>query len=395
MGCIDWPSVRDRIDLAVVTTSLLGPAPGRRGERGRRLWWPCPFHQDNNPSFCVAPGKAWWRCYGCGERGDAVALVMKLEGLTFPKAVSFLFGDTNRLGKPKPRTKPASCSEPRSHFQAASPSQGMAPEAALTLVEAAAARLWTPEGGAGLAYLTGPRRCLKPETIRAARLGWTPRADGVPWSPPGVVIPWFAAGRLALVKVRPPDEWRGRFPEDRRPPKYIQAFREPALAGLYPGPEAIRLGRPLVIAEGEPDCLLLGQELGELASIVTLGSASSGRHSTGGIAPNILGMLLSACPWYVATDADSAGDKAAALWDAFPRAQRVRPPGPYKDWTEAATDGVDLSRWWRDILAGIDRPPLFTWNDLAGWRWGPAPGDPTSGIVIGLPSLLAEAPSNG
>src|SRR5262245_18196095 len=84
---IDWDGIRDRIDLAWLATALLGPAPGRRGERGRRLWWPCPFHQDRNPSFAVDPGKPWWRCYGCSEHGDAVALVMKLRGVAFPEAV--------------------------------------------------------------------------------------------------------------------------------------------------------------------------------------------------------------------------------------------------------------------------------------------------------------------
>jgi hypothetical protein len=46
---------------------------------------------------------------------------------------------------------------------------------------------------------------------------------------------------------------------------------------------------------------------------------------------------------------------------------------------------VDLARWWRDIMAGIDNPALFTWPDLASWRWGPAEGDPEPGIVIYAP----------
>src|SRR5205823_3658421 len=62
---IDWKTERERIDLAAVATRLLGPAPGRRGERGRRLWWSCPFHTDPNPSFAVDPGKPFWKCYGC------------------------------------------------------------------------------------------------------------------------------------------------------------------------------------------------------------------------------------------------------------------------------------------------------------------------------------------
>jgi hypothetical protein len=158
----------------------------------------------------------------------------------------------------------------------------MSPEAALALVEAAAARLWTPEGAKALAYLTGPRRCLKPETIRAARLGWTPQVDGVPWRSPGVVIPWFDGERLVMVKIRPPDEWRERFPKDNRPPKYIEAYRcSERPPRLYPGPETIRPGRPLVIAEGEPDRCLLAQELGELASVITLGRLSDSRAERG------------------------------------------------------------------------------------------------------------------
>ncbi len=102
----------------------------------------------------------------------------------------------------------------------------MAPEAAAALVAEAEDRLWRPEGAAALAYLTG-RRLLRPETIRAARLGWTPRAEGVPWNPPGVVIPWYdSAAGWTLVKVRPPDAWRARFPKERRPPKYVEAFRD-------------------------------------------------------------------------------------------------------------------------------------------------------------------------
>jgi hypothetical protein len=219
-------------------------------------------------------------------------------------------------------------------------------------VDAADARLWTPEGAKASAYLTSPQRCLSHETIRAARLGWTPRAEGVAWQPPGVVIPWFVGDRLALVKIRPPDEWRARFSDRKRPPKYLEAFRNPSRLVCYPSPAIIRPGRPLLVVEGEFDALCLGEALGELAAVVTLGSASA-RPS-----PAILGRFLSASPWFVSTDDDEAGDKAAEDWPA--RARRVRPPEPYKDWTEARADGVDLPSWWREILSGNLRPALIS-----------------------------------
>jgi DNA polymerase-1 len=71
--------------------------------------------------------------------------------------------------------------------------------------------------------------------------------------------------------------------------------------------------------------------------------------------------MLSAFPWYIATDNDPAGDKAADGWPSV--ARRIRPPGPHKDWTEAHKGGVDLRRFWEDVLAGNERPPPGT----LGW----------------------------
>lgn len=350
---IDWKTERDRIDLAAVATSLLGPAPGRRGERSRRLWWCCPFHQDGNPSFCVEPGKPWWRCYGCGAHGDAANLVMKLQGVTFPEAVRLL--TTGAATSTGPTSKPAA--KPTSR-PPAEPT-GLPEADALALVDVARERLWGPDGADALAYLTS--RGLALETIRAARLGWTPgvsiptRDGDRAFRALGWVIPWFVGPRLALVKIRQPDGQR---------PKYAEAYRDPAGLVCYPSASAIRPGRPLVVTEGELDALLLGQALGELASVVTLGSASARPES------KALGPMLAAPRWFIATDRDDAGDRAADGWPA--RARRVRPPAPHKDWTEVATDGVDLRRWWSEILAGVERPPLFTWDELQAQRWGPA-----------------------
>jgi hypothetical protein len=240
----------------------------------------------------------------------------------------------------------------------------MTHEAAEALVAESVARLWSPEGSEALAYLTGPERCLTPETIRAARLGVVLDPLPIPGRPRGIVVPWLCGDRPTLVKIRQPD-WRK--------PKYHEGYRDRARhSGIYPDPATIRPGRPLVIVEGEFDSLCLGQELGALAAVVTLGSASARPD------PAILGRMLSAAPWFVATDADPAGDKAADGWPAS--ARRVRPPGSFKDWTEAKAGRVDLHRWWRDILTGNPTPPLHTWDELAKWRWGPAVDDPTPGI---------------
>lgn len=343
---IDWLGVRERIDLAAVATALLGPSPGRRGERGRRRWWPCPFHDDKNPSFAIDPGKPWWRCFGCGEHGDAPNLVMRLQGWTFPEAVHWLAEQAGVVPTSSRRPAPSMGPMPTT---AGKPSKapdnppdlpsGLPLADALSLVTEAAGRLWTPEGVDALAYLKG--RGLTEATIKAARLGVVqtaeiPKKDGSgTWPASGIVIPWMAHDRLAMVKIRQPEG---------RKPKYAEAYRDRPT--LFPAPSVVRIGDPLVIVEGEFDALLLGQALGDLAAVVTLGSASA-RPETA-----ILGRMLPAAPWYVATDADQSGDRSASGWP--PRAIRVRPPDPFKDWTEAHQAGINLRRWWTGRLGGIE-----------------------------------------
>jgi hypothetical protein len=228
----------------------------------------------------------------------------------------------------------------------------------------AEARLWSPEGSEALSYLTGERH-LTLGTIRAARLGVTPGVriptkDGGTYSARGVVIPWFDGDRLALVKIRQPEGERLR---------YAEAFRDRPT--LYPDRRAIQPGRPLVLVEGEFDALLLGQELDGLAAVATLGGTGSSKPE-----PAILGYLVAAPTWFLGFDADDAGDRAAARWEGT-RARRVRPPDGFKDWTEARQGGVCLRRWWADRL-GVTWLP-YSWDHLAGMRWGPA--------VIGFQSL--------
>jgi DNA primase len=50
----------------------------------------CPFHQERTPSFVVTPARGTFKCFGCGEGGDAIAFVEKLEQVDFVGAIEFL-----------------------------------------------------------------------------------------------------------------------------------------------------------------------------------------------------------------------------------------------------------------------------------------------------------------
>jgi len=380
---IDWNDIKGRVDLARVATALLGPAANRQG---RRLLWPCPFHDDHDPSLEVDPQRGTWRCWPCNLGGDAPALVMKRNGVAFPEAVrvvaelSGIVTGSGRSANPPPRpATPIAIKPEKAANPPPEPSSGLPLADALSLVTEAADRLWKPEGTEALAYLHN--RGLTNETIRAARLGWTPgvmvptREGDRCYQARGVVIPWFDEDRLALVKIRQPEG---------RKPKHVEAFRD--RPRIFPGPDVIEPGTPLVIVEGEFDALLLGQELRDLAAVVTLGSASS--------RPDLAtrAEMLAAAPWYIATDADEAGDKAASGWPAV--ARRVRPPGAFKDWTEAAQAGIDLHCWWLPRLGGTEA----LWIHLAAQRWGPALNDqpeapegaPDSYAIAGRKAIQTE-----
>lgn len=45
----------------------------------------CPFHNEKTPSMDIR--KNFYHCYGCGQTGDVIDFVRKLEGLTFPEAI--------------------------------------------------------------------------------------------------------------------------------------------------------------------------------------------------------------------------------------------------------------------------------------------------------------------
>src|SRR4030042_2633321 len=47
----------------------------------------CPFHNEKSPSFSLNPELGIFKCFGCGESGDVLTLIEKMEGVDFPKAL--------------------------------------------------------------------------------------------------------------------------------------------------------------------------------------------------------------------------------------------------------------------------------------------------------------------
>jgi len=67
--------VREHVTLRRSGTSLVGL---------------CPFHDEKSPSFNINPHNGYYHCYGCGEGGDVISFVQKVEHLTFSETVERL-----------------------------------------------------------------------------------------------------------------------------------------------------------------------------------------------------------------------------------------------------------------------------------------------------------------
>ncbi|HEX5405310.1 MAG TPA: DNA primase [Pseudonocardiaceae bacterium] len=82
-------------DIAVVrernrVDDVVGEYVTLRRAGGGALKGLCPFHEEKTPSFNVRPSHGTFHCFGCGEGGDVIAFVMKMEHLGFVESVERL-----------------------------------------------------------------------------------------------------------------------------------------------------------------------------------------------------------------------------------------------------------------------------------------------------------------
>jgi DNA primase len=279
----------------------------------------CPFHQERTPSFTVSPARGTFKCFGCGEGGDAITFVEKTENVDFVGAIELL---ARRFGV-------------ELEYEEASPEQEQKrrrDERLRALLERAAefyARmLWDSDAGAGAReYLAS--RGLGEEVCREFRLGYAPgsarlasRALQEGYTRDELLAVGLANSRgndyFQRRIVFPLADARGRVrgfqarklhDDDPLQAKYVNSpegelFRKgDLLYGLDTARQAIAREDRAVVVEGNTDVLALRQA-GFAPVVASMGTALT-EAQLRELGPNKLTKRLFLC-----FDADAAGQDA-------------------------------------------------------------------------------------
>ena len=317
---VDLAALKRRYLLAEVVE---GAGVELRG-RGRVRQGICPFHEEREGSFTVYGDTERWYCFGCGEGGDVLDFLQRLEGLSLPEAIrrldaapptAMVSARHRRLAPaPVPSRDPALLTAAGRFYsgELQRSREARAYLASRGIRLETAARL-----GLGYASGHGLRRFLEGAGFSEDRLRnsglLTERGERFAGM---VVIPEVAGGRVRWLA--------GRAIDPERSPRFQS----------LPGPRPVlglgRLGPApswAVVAEGLFDWLVLAQW--GLPACAALGTQGLERVAS----------ALRGCPRvFLAFDNDEAGRDAAARLGGLlgPRAALVTLPAGVADVAELA-----------------------------------------------------------
>lgn len=74
--------LREKVDIVEYLSQYLSIK-----KRGKNYVALCPFHPDKNPSLNISREKGLFHCFGCGIGGNIYHFVMKIENISFERAV--------------------------------------------------------------------------------------------------------------------------------------------------------------------------------------------------------------------------------------------------------------------------------------------------------------------
>jgi DNA primase len=168
----------------------------------------CPFHDEKSPSFNVRPARGGYHCFGCGEGGDVISFLMKIDGLSFAETVERL---AEKYGVELKREEGDGQDD-----RARGPARGKLIEAHRVAQEFYAEQLLTPDAAPARQFLT--ERGFDGSAAETFGVGFSPNGGEVLFRhlrQRGFSDEEIVAGGLAAVSQRPGgspyDRFRGRL----------------------------------------------------------------------------------------------------------------------------------------------------------------------------------------
>lgn len=333
------------MDILDILSELGIEAEYKASTNGGEYCSPCPFCKDGMDRFLLWPKRdnksggfkgGRYACRVCGVYGDAIGLLMKLQGLSYREACAKL------NVQPQPRLTGTSRKEPK--FIAAQLPPDQWQDKAIAFTEWAHMQLMTAPDT--LAQLMAERGFTM-QAIRAFKLGYCPDDMrrprdqwGLPsqqdkdgnnkqlWLPAGITIPAFGEdGRVVKIKVRrvkyeqeiadyETQVTAGQTP-NWRPQKYVivsGSMEAPSVYGDISLPCAL-------IMESELDALIAQQIMGD--HCFAIGTGGSSKPLDAGTYELLRRKYLVALPDY-----DQGGLTFWRRWhEIFPTIKRVFFPG--------------------------------------------------------------------
>jgi DNA primase len=292
--------IRERVDMV----ELIGRHVGLK-RSGKQFKGLCPFHREKTPSFYVDPNRKSYKCFGCGEWGDAIDFLRKVEGKGFVEAVRTLAGMTGVALPRQDERQVAQARERETQRDRAYTLNALAERTYREILSTA------QEGAAGREYLA--ERGISEDTAELFKLGYAPAPTEAGWDRlareiQAAKLPVELAEQLGLVARSERtgnlyDRFRGRlmFPialpggavigfsgrvvprfavddNGEKAPKYVNSpesllyKKSRSLFGLDIATAQIRTKRRVILVEGNVDVVMMHQR-GYGETVAPLGTA--------------------------------------------------------------------------------------------------------------------------
>lgn len=311
--------IKERLDIVEVVSEQVVLK-----KRGNNYWGLCPFHKDKNPSFCVTPHMGIYKCFSCGEAGDALKFLMKTRNVEFKDLIIEL---ADKFGLEVPHThknSEGSTKELKAQMLKAT-------EIATEFYHDLLLRNKDSNADIALDYLT--KRGIGTDIIKKYHIGIAPKAYTALYDElrkdfsnevlekAGLVLKSDKGGYIDRFRNRviiPIQNENGEFVafgaralEKDQNPKYLNSSdsliynKSRLLYGLYTAKEAIKHEDSVILMEGYFD-VISSQAHGIENCVASCGTSLTPDHV------KLLSRYTKSRRIYLSFDTDSAGQKATA-----------------------------------------------------------------------------------